>query len=105
MYLKGGCKEVGDGLFSVIPSARTRGHGRNLEHMAFPLNSRQHICAVQVMEHWHRLPRGCGVSSSETIKTQLDVGLGTLLWVSLLELGLAQMDPEGSSNPKWSVIG
>ena len=80
------------------------GHGK-LEYRRIYLNIWKQFLTVQVMEHWHRLPRGCGVSSSETIKTQLDVGLGTLLCVSLLELGLAQMDPEGSSNPKWSVIG
>ena len=46
------------------------------------------------MEPWHRLPRGCRVSSLETVKTQLDVDLSTLLWVSLLELELSLMDSE-----------
>lgn len=45
------------------------------------------------------------ISSLDISRSHLAVALGTLLWVSLLELGLAQMDPEGSSNPKWSVIG
>lgn len=85
MYLKEGCKEVRDGLFSVIPSARTRGHGHNLEHMTFPLNTRQHINAVQVTEHWHRLSRGCGIFSLEIFVSHLAVGLGTLLWVGLLQ--------------------
>jgi len=39
-------------------------------------------CAV--MEHWNRLPRGCGVSSMRISERCLDVDLGTLLWVSLL---------------------
>ena len=47
------------------------------------------------MEHWHRLPRGCGVSSLEMSKSHLDMGLGTLLWVFQLEQQLGQMDLEG----------
>ena len=42
---------------------------------------------MQVTEHWHRLPRGCGVSSLEVSKSRLAVGLGTLLWVALLQRG------------------
>ena len=45
-------------------------------------------------EHWHRLPRGCGVSSLGISQSLLDVALGTLLWVSLLGQGLEQRDPE-----------
>ena len=41
---------------------------------------------MQVTEHWHRLPRGCGVSLGIFIN-HLDVGLGTLLWVALLQRG------------------
>lgn len=47
----------------------------------FPLNTwKNHFGAVlQVVERWHRLPRGCAVS--------LEM-LGPLLWLSLLEQGL-----------------
>ena len=62
------------------------------------LNTRQHMCAVQVTEHWHRLPRGCRVPSLEIFSSHLGIGLGTLIWVSLLELGLGQMDPEHLSS-------
>ena len=82
-----GCNENRARLFPEVPSASTRGHGHKLEHRRFPLNSRQHFCAVQVTEHWHRLPRGCGVSSSEVSRSLLAVGLGTLLWVALLQWG------------------
>ena len=47
------------------------------------------------MEHWHRLPRGCGVSSVELSRSRLAMGLGTLLWVVLLEKGLGHRDTEG----------
>ena len=34
----------------------------------------------------------------------LDVGLGTLLWVAILEQELDQMDPEGLANFSYSRI-
>ena len=55
-YLMGGCNEDRARLFSVVPSARTRGQGHKPEHRRFCLNTRQHLCAVRVMESWHRLP-------------------------------------------------
>ena len=39
------------------------------------------------LEHWHRLPRGFEISSLETFRSCLAMGLGPLLWVSLLKLG------------------
>jgi len=33
------------------------------------------------MEHWHRLPRGCGVSYLAISSHHMAMGLGTLLWV------------------------
>ena len=58
--------------------------------------------AVQVTEQWHRLPRGCGVSSLETSKDLQ--GLGTLLWMSLLKQRLGQVDLEVPPNLSQSVI-
>ena len=37
---------------------------------------------------------GCRVSSLEIFKNCLNMALGTLHWVSMLEEGLDQMDPE-----------
>jgi len=52
-----------------------------------PSEHQEHCCAVQVTEHWHRLPRGCGISSLEVSGSHLAVGLSTLLWVALLQRG------------------
>ena len=49
---------------------------------------------MQVMEHWHRLPRSCEASSLEIFQSCLDVALDTLLWVFLLEQGLGLRDTE-----------
>lgn len=46
-------------------------------------------------------PRGSGISCLEISKSLLDVIPGTLLWVSLLEHGMEQID---SSNIKHSII-
>ena len=39
------------------------------------------------MEHWHKLPRDCRISSLEIFSICLDVDVGTLLWVSVLSRG------------------
>lgn len=44
----------------------------------------------RVTQLWHRLRIGSAVSSLEIFRSGLDVGLGTLLWVSLLEWGWAR---------------
>jgi len=47
-------------FFSEVPSARTRGTGNKLENRRFHLSMGQHICAVWVMELWHRDPEAVG---------------------------------------------
>ena len=103
-YLKGRSTEGGARLCLVVPSARTRGSGHKLELGKFPLNYRKNFCAVQLKEHRYRLPRGCGTSSLEIFQSLLDMVLCPLLWVSLLEQELSQMDPEVTANPNHSEM-
>lgn len=76
-------------------SAKTRisGHKMDRHNRKLCLTIGKHFYAVQVFEPCYRLPRGCKVSL-ESSKSCLDVVLGTFLWVSLLEQGMDQMDPD-----------
>jgi len=77
-YVKAGYNNEWDRLFSRVCCDRIRGNGFKVKEERFRLDRRKKFFTINVVRHWHRLPREeVDALFLETLKVRLDGALST----------------------------